>query len=103
MRKARSGKPHVTTGNVLDDLGFGPQKALELKLKSELHLGILRLVQKHRYTPRDLERLLDLPQPRVSELMRGKLSLLSVAKLLWYADQLGGCAKVIVSDKRAVA
>jgi probable HAF family extracellular repeat protein len=42
---------HVTTGNVLDDLGFAAETALELKLKADLHLGILKLIRKHGYTP----------------------------------------------------
>jgi predicted XRE-type DNA-binding protein len=103
MRKAKGEKPHVTAGNVLDDLGFDPQTALELKLKSELHMGILQLIRKRGYSPRDLERILTVQQPRVSELLRGKLNLLSVSKLLLYADQLGGQAKVIVRSKKAAA
>jgi len=41
-----------------------------------------------------LERILQIQQPRVSELMRGKLSTLSVARLLLYADLLGAEAEV---------
>ena len=95
--------PHVTTGSVLDDLGFDPQTALELKLKSDLHLGILKLVRKRRYTARDLEAVLKIQQPRVSELLNGKLHLLSVSKLLYYTDLLGGTARVTVTSKAKAA
>src|SRR5690349_21787430 len=101
MRKGQVDTPHVTKGNVLDDLGFDPKEALLLKLKSELHIGLLKLIEKHGYTPRDLERILDIQQPRVSELLRGKLSLLSIQRILLYADRLGGYAKVTVADKKA--
>jgi predicted XRE-type DNA-binding protein len=101
----RSGRPepagHITRGNVLDDLGLDEQTALELKLKAQLHEGILRLISQHKYSPRDLERVLDIQQPHVSELLTGKLSTMSVKKLLWYADKLGGDAKVRVSPRKA--
>jgi predicted XRE-type DNA-binding protein len=49
-----------------------------------------------------LEKLLDVPQPRISELVRGKLSLLSVSKLLYYAHLLGAHADVrLRANKKA--
>jgi predicted XRE-type DNA-binding protein len=80
---------HVTTSNVLDDLGLDPQSALELKIKYEIHSQLVALIERRGYTQRDLEKALDVPQPRVSELMRGKLGTLSVSKLLYYAKRLG--------------
>jgi len=65
------------------------QDRLELKLKADLHQDILKLIKKQKFTPRQLEKIFDIPQPRVSELLRGKLSLLSVSKLLYYAHLLG--------------
>jgi predicted XRE-type DNA-binding protein len=94
---------HVTTGNVLDDLGFAPETALELKLKADLHLEILKLIRKHGYTPRQLEDCLGIQQPRVSELMRGKLNTLGIKKLLEYADKLGAYARVTLKAKAATA
>jgi|SRR5580693_2272900 predicted XRE-type DNA-binding protein len=98
-----SEKNHITTGNVLDDLGFPPETALELKLKAELHLGILKLIRKHGYSPRELEGCLGIQQPRVSELMRGKLDTLGIKKLLEYADKLGAYAKVTLKEKTTAA
>ena len=85
---------HITRGNVLDELNMSEQETLELKLKADLHQDILKLIKKKRITPRQLEKLFDIPQPRVSELLRGKLSLLSVSKLLYYAHLLGAHADV---------
>jgi len=42
-------------------------------------------------------------QPRVSELMRGKLSTLSVARLLLYADLLGAEAEVKLKSRAHAA
>ena len=90
------------TGSVLDELGLDRQAALELKLKAALHQNILQLVKRRGYRARDLERILQIQQPRVSELMRGKLSTLSVARLL-YADLLGAQAEVRLKKARAHA
>ena len=88
------------TGSVWVELGLGRQAALELKLKAALHQRILQLVKRRGYRARDLERVLRIQQPRVSELMRGKVSTLSVARLLLYADLLGAQAEVKLKEVR---
>jgi predicted XRE-type DNA-binding protein len=78
---------HTTRGNVLDDLGFSPEEAVIMKFKAELYQAILRHARK--YTARQLEAILDEAQPRVSELLNGKIANKSVDKLLYYAGRLG--------------
>jgi predicted XRE-type DNA-binding protein len=90
-------------GSVLDELGLDRQAALELKLKAALHQKILHLVKRRGLKARELERILQIQQPRVSELTRGKLSTLSVARLLLYADLLGAEAEVKLRKARAHA
>jgi len=102
-RRSVEGEYRVS-GSVLDELGLDRQGALELKLKAALHQRILQLIRRRRYSARDLERILQIQQPRVSELMRGKLSTLSVARLLLYADLLGAEAQVkLIKQIRAHA
>ena len=81
-------------GNVLDQLGLEPAAALELKLKAQLHQAILKMIHQQKLKRRDLEKVWDVPQPRVSEFMRGKLSTLSIAKMLYYARLLGLNAEI---------
>jgi predicted XRE-type DNA-binding protein len=103
-KKRSAGDEYRVEGSVLDHLGLDRQAALELKLKAALHQRILQLVTQRGYRARDMERLLQVQQPRVSELMRGKLSTLSVARLLLYADLLGAEAEVkLKKAKRAAA
>jgi predicted XRE-type DNA-binding protein len=94
---------YKVSGSILDQLGFDRQGALELKLKAALHQNILRLIKRRKYSARDLERILSIQQPRVSELTRGKISTLSVARLLLYADLLGARAEVKLKQLRAKA
>lgn len=89
MRTGERLESHRTKGNVLDELNLDPQELVELKFKAELRQQVLKLIKRKKLSPRNLEKILDVPQPRVSELMRGKLSILSVSKLLFYVDLLG--------------
>jgi len=91
------------SGSVLDELGLDRQRTLELKLKADLHQKLLAFILAKKYTARDLESILHLRQPRVSELMRGKLSTLSVARLLLYADRLGATAEVRLKKQGSAA
>lgn len=92
MRNAGNKATHETHGNVLDDLGFPPEQATALKFKAELYQAILKVAEK--CTQRELQILLGEPQPRVSELLNGKIANKSVDKLLTYAGRLGIEAKV---------
>jgi predicted XRE-type DNA-binding protein len=90
--KSGSSKPtHVTRGSVLDDLGFSPEQATALKFKADLYQAILRVAKK--YSQKELQIILGEPQPRVSELLNGKIANKSVDKLLAYAGRLGIEAK----------
>ena len=88
---------------MLEELGLDRQEALELKSKAALHQKILQLVKRRGYRGRDLERILQVQKPRVSELTRGKLSTLSVARVLLYAEMLGAEAEVKLKKARGHA
>jgi predicted XRE-type DNA-binding protein len=80
---------HITTGNVLEDLGFAPAHAAALKRKAEVLDAILEEIAAKKYTAKDLVVKLDEYQPQVSNLMRGNISKVSLEKLLAYCDRLG--------------
>lgn len=74
--------------NVFKDIGFSDEKAQLLELKSSILIRITQLVEKHEISRRQLEKILDIPQPRVSELMTGKIDRLRVDTLLTYFIKL---------------
>jgi predicted XRE-type DNA-binding protein len=78
---------HITRENVFDDLGFSPEQATALKFKADLYQAILKYARK--YSQKQLQVILGEPQPRVSELLNGKIANKSVDKLLRYAGRLG--------------
>jgi len=91
MKKTANKPTHVTSGNVLDDLDLSPEHATALKFKAELYQAILKFAKK--YSQKELQVILAEPQPRVSELLNGKIANKSVDKLLHYAGRLGIEAK----------
>ena len=101
--KSGANKPtNVTLGNVLDDLGFSPEQAAALKFKAQLYHAILKYSQK--YSQKELQVILGEPQPRVSELLNGKIANKSIDKLLHYAGRLGieTRAKFVQAHKEVV-
>ena len=88
----KGNKPtHVTRGNVLEDMGLSPGQAEILRFKADLYQAVLKHARK--YSPKQLQAILAEPQPRVSELLNGKIANKSVDKLLYYAGRLGIEAK----------
>src|ERR1700747_2221631 len=91
MKSAANKPTHISHKNVLDDLGFSAENATALKLKAALYQAILKCARK--YSQKELQIILGEPQPRVSELLNGKIANKSVDKLLHYAGRLGIEAK----------
>ena len=75
------------THKLFEDLGFSPEQAAALKLKADLHTKIVKAAA--RYSQRELESILRASQPRVSDLLRGKMSKFSLDMLVCYAERLG--------------
>ena len=89
MPKNESKPSHVTRGSVFEDLGFSAEEAAILEMKTQLHLEIMKVIKKRKLSPRQLEKLLDVPQPRVSELVNGKISRMTADLLGKYLYRLG--------------
>ena len=89
MKNEAENKPtHIVRGNVFDALGFSASEASALKIKAELLSAILEHVKAKGYTQAQLADVLDEYQPSVSNLLRGRISQVSIEKLLRYADRL---------------
>jgi predicted XRE-type DNA-binding protein len=72
--------------NVFDDLGFSREEAAGLQIKAELHSKIIR--QAKHYKQAELQKILHEPQPRISDLLRGKIAKFSLETLIDYANAL---------------
>src|SRR3990172_491736 len=87
-----------SSGNVFRDLGFGPEEAENLKVRTDLMIELSKLVRARRLTQVKAAKLFGVTQPRVSDLMRGKIQRFSVDSLI---DMLGRAGvRVTFTTKR---
>lgn len=75
-------KLEQSSGNVFRDVGFGPKEAESLRLRAQLMVEVRRLIRARKLTQRAAANLLGVTQPRVSDLIRGKIDLFSIDTLV---------------------
>ncbi len=76
----------IRSGNVFEDLGFAnPQEALA---KAELIHEISSIIDQRHLTQAEVSENLGLPQPKVSQLLLGRLSGFSTDRLLRFLTKL---------------
>ena len=71
-----------SSGNVFADLGFGAEEAEHLRIRSALMATIRTMIQDRAHTQAKAASLLGVTQPRISDLMRGKIDLFSIDTLV---------------------
>jgi predicted XRE-type DNA-binding protein len=91
MKGVAAGPAYLIRWKSMSDFEFPPEQATVLKFRAELYQAILKYAK--RYTQKQLQMILGEPQPRVSELLNGRIAGECVAKLLYYAGRLGIEAK----------
>ncbi len=88
------------SSKLFEDLGFSPEQAAALKLKADLNTKIVKAAVG--YTQQELQAKLGTSQPRVSDLLRGKMSKFSLDTLVVYAELLGLQIEIKAKKKRDV-
>lgn len=71
-----------SAGNVFEDLGFSPAEAENLKIRSALMGSIRSIIEHEGLTQVHAAQMLGVSQPRVSDLVRGKIELFSIDALV---------------------
>ena len=92
-----------SSGNVFTDLGFEPEEALNLKLRSDLMIEISKLIEERGLTQTAAAELLKVTQPRISDLVRGKIDRFSVDSLIEMLGHAGADVSFVVKGRRQVA
>ena len=83
--KDRSAPPQ----SVFEDLDVPPEKARLMELKGQLAVRIIREARERGLSQKDLGELWGVPQPRVSEVLNAKLTLVSIDRLVEFLGMLG--------------
>jgi predicted XRE-type DNA-binding protein len=88
-RKSLSPSIRRSSGNVFADLGFNPETAEHLRIRSGLMATVRRAIEETGMTQAEAARLFKVTQPRISNLMRGKIDLFSVDSLIEMLSRAG--------------
>lgn len=78
-----------SSGNVFKDAGFPPEEAAHLLIRTDLMLQIERVLKERGLTQAKAAKLLGVTQPRVSDLVRGRVDLFSIDTLVDILARLG--------------
>jgi predicted XRE-type DNA-binding protein len=92
-----------STGNVFRDLGFDAADSANLKLRSELMIEIGKLITARRLTQAKAAALFGVSQPRVSDLVRGRIERFSVDTLVAMLGHAGVRVELVLKPRSRVA
>jgi predicted XRE-type DNA-binding protein len=85
-----------SVGNVFADLGFA--EADDLAYKAGLIGSIMRYAQEYELSQSALAALVDIPQPRLSNLFRGKMGGITSEKLIKACAKLGRHVRIVIEE-----
>lgn len=89
-----------SSGNVFRDLGFSREEAEHLRIRSILMLHVQDIVRGRRLRQLQAAKILGVTQPRVSDLLRGRIDLFSTDTLIDMLTRLGGQVKLVIKKPR---
>src|SRR5215210_51132 len=89
-----------SSGNVFRDLGFGEEEAEHLRIRSTLMIAVRRLIEDRGLTQAEAAKLLGVTQPRMSNLVRGRIDLFSIDALIGMLARAGIHVEVVLSTAR---
>ena len=90
----------ASTGNVFRDLGFHHEEAEHLLVRADLMIQIQKLITARRLKQREAAETLRVSQPRVSDLLRGRIDLFSTDALIDMLARLGARVRLTVKPPR---
>jgi predicted XRE-type DNA-binding protein len=88
-KKADDARITPSSGNVFLDMGFKAGEAEHLLVRAKLMTAITALIEDKRLTQTRAARLFGVTQPRVSDLVRGRIELFSIDALVEMLGRAG--------------
>lgn len=95
--KKKTIKVTKSSGNIFADLGF--KDAEERQLKSTLAIALQKIINKRKLKQVQVAAILGVSQPKVSDILRGRLKGYSVARLFGFLLRLDQDVEIHVHDK----
>lgn len=103
--KDRKGVPvmemKVTKGNVFKDLGFTDEEAIALAMRVDLAVEIEKFIRRKKLTQTKAAAFFNVPQPKISKIIGGKVSGFSIDYLVKMAAKAGKTPRISFARKQA--
>ncbi len=89
-----------SSSNVFQDLGFPSDEAEHLLVRSDLMIKVQKLIASRRLKQAEAAKILRVTQPRVSDLLRGRIDLFSTDMLIDMLARLGVRVRLVLKPSR---
>lgn len=94
-------KTTKSSNNIFKDLGFQGEEAENLRVRAMLMTAIEKYIRSEKMTQAEAARKLGVTQPRISDLMRGRIDVFSVDTLIAMLAQAGLKVKIQIAKHKA--
>ena len=91
MRRAKT--------NVFQDLGFDPEESENLRVRADLMIELSKLIEVKGWTQEEAAEIMGVSQPRISDLVRGKIDRFSIDSLVSMLGSAGIRVRVTTTVK----
>src|SRR5438105_12919481 len=89
-----------STGNVFRDLGFSKEESEHLLVRADLMIQVQKAIASKGLNQAESAKTLRVTQPRVSDLLRGRIDLFSTDTLIDMLARLGIGVKLVVRSPK---
>jgi predicted XRE-type DNA-binding protein len=85
--------------NVFQDLGFDYEESENLRVRADLMIELSRLIESKGWTQEEAAEIMGVSQPRISDLIRGKIDRFSIDSLVSMLGSAGIGVRISTSAK----
>jgi predicted XRE-type DNA-binding protein len=100
MTKKSAIRVTPSSGNVFRDLGFSKEESEHLLIRADLLIQVQKAIVSRRLKQAEAAKILRVTQPRVSDLLRGRIDLFSTDSLIDMLARLGVEVRLVVKTPR---
>ena len=101
MAKKNAVRVTPSTGNVFRDLGFSKEESEHLLVRADLLIQVQKAIASKGLKQAEAATVLRVTQPRVSDLLRGRIDLFSTDALIDMLARLGVGVRLVVKATRS--
>jgi predicted XRE-type DNA-binding protein len=100
MAKKSAVRVTPSTGNVFRDLGFSKEESEHLLVRADLLIQVQKAIASRGLRQAEAAKVLRITQPRVSDLLRGRIDLFSTDTLIDMLARFGVGVRLVVRPGR---